>query len=227
MFKTSAVPPRLGQSAVGSPARHRHYRRGTAMTAVVPYKDRSSTSITAVHPQYNRRAIAKKSRLAIQRRSRGFSTAVMAVLPRCYHITGPAVLPRTPQSCRQWSPWHRRQTAVVTPWDRYVRSDNAVVPPHREEENVWRVETNFEKLLAVSLRWWRFWPKTVVAPRLRCDGGIRYDITLVLGLALSHKAMSILLAIFVLTPFWVAVRGKAILKIACIGNSVLGKPEVR
>ena len=59
MFKTSAVPPRLGQSAVGSP-RHRHYRRGTAMTAVVPYKDRSSTSITAVRPQYNRRAIAKK-----------------------------------------------------------------------------------------------------------------------------------------------------------------------
>ncbi len=33
--------------------------RGTAMTAVAPYKDRSSTSITAVPPQYNRRAIAK------------------------------------------------------------------------------------------------------------------------------------------------------------------------
>ena len=31
---------------------------------------------------------------------------------------------------------------------------------------------NYEKLLAVSLRWWRFSPKTVVAPRLRCDGGI-------------------------------------------------------
>ncbi len=34
-------------------------RRGTAMTTVAPYKDRSSTSITAVPPQYNRRAIAK------------------------------------------------------------------------------------------------------------------------------------------------------------------------
>ena len=68
------------------------------------------------------------------RRSRGVSTAVMAVLPRCYHLTGPAILPPTPQSCRQWSPWHRHQTAVVTPWDRHVRSDNAVVPPHREEE---------------------------------------------------------------------------------------------
>ena len=59
MFKTSAVPRGLGQSAVGSP-RHRHDRRRTAMTAVAPYKNRSSTSITAVPPQYNRRAIAKK-----------------------------------------------------------------------------------------------------------------------------------------------------------------------
>ena len=59
MFKTSAGHRGLGQSAVGSP-RHRHDRRGTAMTAVVPYKNRSSTSITAVPPQYNRRAIAKK-----------------------------------------------------------------------------------------------------------------------------------------------------------------------
>ena len=57
-----------------------------------------------------------------------------------------------------------------------------------------------------------------VLTKNRSDGGIRYDITLVLGLALSHKAMSIVLAIFVLTPFWVAVRGKAILKIACIGK---------
>ena len=24
----------------------------------------------------------------------------------------------------------------------------------------------------MSLRWWRFWPKTVMAVRLRCDGGI-------------------------------------------------------
>ena len=58
MFKTSAGHRGLGQSAVGSP-RHRHDRRGTAMTAVVPYKNRSSTSITAVSPQYNRSAIAK------------------------------------------------------------------------------------------------------------------------------------------------------------------------
>ena len=58
-FKTSAVHLGLGQSAVGSPG-HRHDRRGTAMTAVVPYKNRSSTSITAVPPRYNRRAIAKK-----------------------------------------------------------------------------------------------------------------------------------------------------------------------
>ena len=65
----------LGQSAVGSP-RHRHHRCGTAMTAVVPYKNCSSTSITAVPPQYNRCAIAKKSRIATLRRSRGGSTAV-------------------------------------------------------------------------------------------------------------------------------------------------------
>ena len=49
MYKTSAVLPRVGPMS-GSP-RHRHYRRDTAMTAVAPYKDRSGTSITAVHPQ--------------------------------------------------------------------------------------------------------------------------------------------------------------------------------
>ena len=59
MFKTSAGPPRVGPISVRSP-RHRHYRRGTAMTAVSPYKDRRSTSTTAVPPQYNRRAIARK-----------------------------------------------------------------------------------------------------------------------------------------------------------------------
>ena len=42
----------------------------------------------------------------------------------------------------------------------------------RRKSHVWRVEENCEQLLAVSLRWWRFWPKTVVAPRLRCDGCI-------------------------------------------------------
>ena len=59
MFKTSAGPPRVGPISVRS-LRHRHYRRGTAMTAVAPYKDRSSTSTTAMPPQYNRRAIARK-----------------------------------------------------------------------------------------------------------------------------------------------------------------------
>ena len=93
MFKTSAVPPRLGQSAVGSP-RHRHYRRGTAMTAVVPYKDRSSTSITAVHPQYNSRAIAKK----VDWRSCGDPVAFLLRLWRCYHD---ATTSLAPQCCRE------------------------------------------------------------------------------------------------------------------------------
>ena len=47
MFKTSAVPPRVGPISMRWP-QHRHYRRSTAMTAVTPYKDRSSTSITAM-----------------------------------------------------------------------------------------------------------------------------------------------------------------------------------
>ena len=59
MFKTSAGPLQVRPISVRSP-RHRHYRRGTAMTAVAPYKDRSSASITAVPPRYNRRAIARK-----------------------------------------------------------------------------------------------------------------------------------------------------------------------
>ena len=44
-------------------------RRGTAMTAVVPYKNRSSTSITSV-------VKPRKSRMATLRRSRGGSTVV-------------------------------------------------------------------------------------------------------------------------------------------------------
>ena len=157
LWTCSKLPQRhrgLGQSAVGS-QRHRHYRRGTAMTAVVPYKDRSSTSITAVPPQHNRRAIAKQSKLATLRRSRGVSTADMAVLPRCYYLTGPAVLPPTPQSSRKWSPWHRHQTAVVTSWDRHVRIDNAVVPPHREEKCVtgsvklWKTTGGITTVMAV------------------------------------------------------------------------------
>ena len=46
-----------------------------------------------------------------------------------------------------------------------------------------------------------------------------------LAFALSDKLMSILLPIFFITPFGVAVRGKASLKIACIGHSVLGEPQ--
>ncbi len=59
MSKTSAMHRGLGQSAV-EPPQHRHYRSGTAMTAMAPYKERSSTPITAVPTRYNRRAIAKK-----------------------------------------------------------------------------------------------------------------------------------------------------------------------
>ena len=135
MFKTSAVTPRVGPISVGSPP-HRHYRRGTATTAVAPHKDRSSTSITAGPPKYNRRAIAKKSRLAPLRRCRCVSTAVMALLPRCCHLTGPVALPPTPQCYAKLSPWHRHQTTVVTQWDRHVRSDTAVVLPHREEKHM-------------------------------------------------------------------------------------------
>ena len=71
---------RLAQSAVGSP-RHRHYRRDTAMTAVVPYKDRSSISITAVHPQYNRRVIAKN----VDWQPCGDPVAFLLRLWQCYH----------------------------------------------------------------------------------------------------------------------------------------------
>ena len=46
-----------------------------------------------------------------------------------------------------------------------------------------------------------------------------------LSFVLSGKLMSILLPIFCITHFGVAVRGKASLKIACIGHSVLGEPQ--
>ena len=45
----------------------------------------------------------------------------------------------------------------------------------RRKTHEWRLVENYEKLLAVLLRWWQFWPKTVVASRLRCDGGITAD----------------------------------------------------
>ena len=48
-------------------------------------------------------------------------------------------------------------SAVTTLWFRRTA----------KKKNVWRVVENYEKLLAVSLRWWRFGPKIVVAPRLR------------------------------------------------------------
>ena len=88
MFKTSAVLLRIGPMSVGSP-RHRHYRRGTAMTAVAPYKDRS---VAPPSPPCLRSTIAVQSRtlrLATLHRSCGVTTAVMAVLPRWYHLTGP------------------------------------------------------------------------------------------------------------------------------------------
>ena len=46
-----------------------------------------------------------------------------------------------------------------------------------------------------------------------------------LAFALSYKLISILLLIFCIARFWVAVRGKAFLTIACIGHSVLGEPQ--
>ena len=70
MFKTSAVPTLVGP-----------IRRGTAMTAVVPYTDRSITSITAVLPQHNRRAIAKK----VAWQPYGDPVAFLLRLWRCNH----------------------------------------------------------------------------------------------------------------------------------------------
>ena len=105
-FKTSAVLPRVGPMSVESP-RHRQYRRGIAMIAAVPPCPpwhRTRTAVVPPSPPCLRSTISvqsRKRRLATLRRSRGVSTAVMAVLPRCYHITGPAVLPPIPQLCRQ------------------------------------------------------------------------------------------------------------------------------
>ena len=50
-------------------------------------------------------------------------------------------------------------------------------------------------------------------------------MTLFLAFELSDKLMSIVLPIFCITPFGVAVRCKASLKIAYIGHSVLGEPQ--
>ena len=50
-------------------------------------------------------------------------------------------------------------------------------------------------------------------------------MTLFLAFALSDKLMSMLLPIFFITPFGVAVRDRASLKIACVGHSALGEPQ--
>ena len=61
MFKTSAVPPRVGpiHSWAAAPPWPPWQRTRTAVAPPSPPCPRSSTSITAVPPPYNRRAIAK------------------------------------------------------------------------------------------------------------------------------------------------------------------------
>ena len=77
-------------------------RRGTAITAAAPPWLQWHRTMTAVAPTSPPRLRStttvqlRQSRLTLLRRSRGVSTAVMAVLRRCYHLTGPAVLPPTP-----------------------------------------------------------------------------------------------------------------------------------
>ena len=58
------------------------------------------------------------------------------------------------------------------------------------------------------------------------SGTLRYDITLISTLLFLHKYMSILLPLFI-THFWVAVRGKAKLKILALVSQYLEKPKVR
>ena len=58
------------------------------------------------------------------------------------------------------------------------------------------------------------------------SGTLRYDITLISALLFLYKYMSILLPIFI-TPFWVAVRGKAKLKILALVSQYSEKPKVR
>ena len=54
-------------------------------------------------------------------------------------------------------------------------------------------------------------------PKVRYDTGFR--------IAFLHKYMSILLTLFI-TPFWVAVRGKAKLKILALVRPYSEKPKV-
>ena len=58
------------------------------------------------------------------------------------------------------------------------------------------------------------------------SGTLRYDITLISALLFLYKYMSILLPLFI-TPFWVAVRGKAKLKILALVSQYSEKPKVR
>ena len=103
------------------------------MIAVVPYKDRSSTSITAVPPQYNRRAIANK-----------YTGATTAIPWRFYCDYGGATTVLPPH----WPRGAAANIAVMPPmiavappsnrsqWGRHVRSDTAVVPSHGEEKHM-------------------------------------------------------------------------------------------
>ena len=59
------------------------------------------------------------------------------------------------------------------------------------------------------------------------SGTLRYDIILISALVFFlHKYMSILLPLFI-TPFWVAVRGKAKHKILALVSQYSEKPKVR
>ena len=58
------------------------------------------------------------------------------------------------------------------------------------------------------------------------SGTLRYDMILVLALRFLHKYMSILLPTFV-TPFGVAVRGKATLNMLVLVSPYSGTPDVR
>ena len=54
---------------------------------------------------------------------------------------------------------------------------------------------------------------------------IREAMKLLFGLRAFRKINVNFVALFCITPFGVAVRGKASLQIACIGHSVLGEPQ--
>ena len=155
-------------------------RRGTAITAAAPPWlpwHRTITALAPLPPPCLRSTTAVQSRegrLASRTaipwsfycgyggattvlpphwpRSAGANTAVMPPMI--------AVAPPSNRSCNSMrspcSQWHRRGSAAT-----------------RGKTHEWRVVENHEKLLAVSLRWWRFRPTTVVALPLRCDGGIK------------------------------------------------------